>query len=165
MASKFIIALRDTVRCPFCLRTAHTTAFPVRPMQYALINLHERFMKQRITSAQMPWKPLSWLARNDFLVLAYSGTCTTPNNTIISIRYLKCQHPYLKAFLTHIIINLVVHKPCNAIGILLFLSFPWSQHGLMSWLIRVMTSVWHVIGSRSVLSPELGLHSDGECSV
>ena len=49
-ASMDIIALRDTWRCPFCSFTAHSAAFPVRPILYADMNRQERLINLRITS-------------------------------------------------------------------------------------------------------------------
>jgi hypothetical protein len=49
-ASKCIMAVLEALRWPFCFRTAHCAAFPVSPIRYADIHLHERLMKRLITS-------------------------------------------------------------------------------------------------------------------
>jgi hypothetical protein len=48
-ASKCIMAVLEALQWPFCLRTAHCAAFPVSPIQYADIHLHDRLMKRLIT--------------------------------------------------------------------------------------------------------------------
>ena len=43
------MAILEAHRRPFCLRTALCVAFPVSPMRYADIHLHERLMNRLIT--------------------------------------------------------------------------------------------------------------------
>ena len=46
------MAILEAHQRPFCLHTALCVAFPVSPMQYADIHLHEQLMNRLITSTE-----------------------------------------------------------------------------------------------------------------
>lgn len=85
-ASIVIIMCCETCQCCLCLRTAHSAAFPVKPILYALIKWHDLLINRQITLTGQQSRiscAAFWLPWSLVLIPRDNGTCTSPSTTSI----------------------------------------------------------------------------------